>query len=153
MYGSRDSWIISVNSYLNYDTLLSMTTYNETIEDIGLTLQQIVSDNMLLAIASRRITRAKLAAGLGVSGSLISQKIKGRTSWTLEDMEKAGRYLNIEPAWFLREHDVTGAVVGPVGLEPTTGGLLPTIRAVVTSLSDVRLRPRGLRGRLCICST
>lgn len=77
-----------------------MATYNETVEDIGLTLQQIVSDNMLLAIASRRIMRAKLAAGLGVSGSLISQKIKGRTSWTIEDMEKAGRYLNIEPAWF-----------------------------------------------------
>ena len=127
-----------------------MDTYNETVENIGLTLQQIVCDNMLLAIASRRITRAKLAAGLGVSGSLISQKIKGRTSWTIEDMEKAGRYLNIEPAWFLREHDVTGAVVGPVGLEPTTGGLLP--RAVVSSLSALRLRPRDMRGRLCLCT-
>ena len=127
-----------------------MDTYNETVENIGLTLQQIVSDNMLLAIASRRITRAKLAAGLGVSGSLISQKIKGRTSWTIEDMEKAGRYLNIEPAWFLREHDITGAVVGPVGLEPTTGGLLP--RAVVSSLSALRLRPRDMRGRLRLCT-
>ena len=124
-----------------------MATYNETVENIGLTLQQIVSDNMLLAIASRRITRAKLAAGLGVSGSLISQKIKGRTSWTIEDMEKAGRYLNIEPAWFLREHDVTGAVVGPVGLEPTTGGLLP-----MYSLSFFAERPRELRGRLCLCT-
>lgn len=118
MYRRQDSRITSVRLRLTYGTLLGMTKYNETIEDIGLTLQQIVSDNMLLAIASRRITRAKLAAGLGVSGSLISQKIKGRTSWTLEDVEKAGRYLNIEPAWFLREHDVTGAVVGPVGLEP-----------------------------------
>lgn len=147
IYRRQNSRITSVKLRLTYDTLLSMATYNETVENIGLTLQQIVSDNMLLAIASRRITRAKLAAGLGVSGSLISQKIKGRTSWTIEDMEKAGRYLNIEPAWFLREHDVTGAVVGPVGLEPTTGGLLP-----ISSLSFFVERPRGLRGRLCLCT-
>lgn len=127
-----------------------MTTVNESVANIGMTLQQIISDNMLLAIASRRITRAKLAEGLGVSGSLVSQKIKGRTSWTIEDMEKAGRYLGIEPAWFLRAHNVMGEPVGPVGLEPTTGGLLP--RAVVSSLSALRLRPRDMRGRLCLCT-
>lgn len=128
-----------------------MTTYNESIENIGLTLQQIISDNMLFALAARRLNRAQLAAGIGVSGGLISQKLNGRTNWTIEDMEKAGRYLGIEPAWFLRAHNVMGEPVGPVGLEPTTGGLLP-LRAVVSSLSAVRLRPRGLRGRLCLCT-
>lgn len=92
---------------------------------MGLTLQQIISDNMLFALAARRLNRAKLAEGIGVSGGLISQKLRGRTNWTIEDMEKAGRYLNIEPAWFLRAHNVMGEPVGPVGLEPTTGGLLP----------------------------
>jgi len=67
-----------------------MTTYNESIENIGLTLQQIISDNMLLALAARRLNRAQLAAGIGVSGGLISQKLNGRTNWTIEDMEKAG---------------------------------------------------------------
>lgn len=127
-----------------------MTTYNESIENIGLTLQQIISDNMLFALAARRLNRAQLAAGIGVSGGLISQKLNGRTNWTIEDMEKAGRYLGIEPAWFLRAHNVMGEPVGPVGLEPTTGGLLP--RAVVSSLSALRLRPRDMRGRLRLCT-
>ena len=124
-----------------------MTTVNESVETIGMTLQQIISDNMVLAIASRHITRAKLAEGLGVSGGLISQKLRGRTNWTIEDMEKAGRYLGIEPAWFLRAHNVMGEPVGPVGLEPTTGGLLP-----ISSLSFFVERPRELRGRLCLCT-
>ena len=127
-----------------------MTTYNESVENIGLTLQQIISDNMLFALAARRLNRAQLAAGIGVSGGLISQKLNGRTNWTIEDMEKAGRYLGIEPAWFLRAHNVMGEPVGPVGLEPTTGGLLP--RAVVSSLSALRLRPRDMRGRLRLCT-
>lgn len=127
-----------------------MTTYTESVENIGLTLQQIISDNMLLALAARRLNRAKLAEGIGVSGGLISQKLRGRTNWTIEDMEKAGRYLGIEPAWFLRAHNVMGEPVGPVGLEPTTGGLLP--RAVVSSLSALRLRPRDMRGRLRLCT-
>lgn len=124
-----------------------MTTYNESVENIGLTLQQIISDNMLVAIAARHINRAKLAEGLGVSGGLISQKLLGRTNWTVEDMEKAGRYLDIEPAWFLRAHNVMGEPVGPLGLEPRTGGLLP-----ISSLSFFVERPRGLRGRLCLCT-
>lgn len=127
-----------------------MTAYTESVENIGLTLQQIISDNMLFALAARRLNRAKLAEGIGVSGGLISQKLNGRTNWTIEDMEKAGRYLGIEPAWFLRAHNVMGEPVGPVGLEPTTGGLLP--RAVVSSLSALRLRPRDMRGRLRLCT-
>lgn len=124
-----------------------MTTYTESVENIGLTLQQIISDNMLFALAARRLNRAKLAEGIGVSGGLISQKLRGRTNWTIEDMEKAGRYLNIEPAWFLRAHNVMGEPVGPLGLEPRTGGLLP-----ISSLSFFVERPRGLRGRLCLCT-
>ena len=124
-----------------------MTTYTESVENIGLTLQQIISDNMRFALAARRLNRAKLAEGIGVSGGLISQKLRGRTNWTIEDMEKAGRYLNIEPAWFLRAHNVMGEPVGPLGLEPRTGGLLP-----ISSLSFFVERPRGLRGRLCLCT-
>ena len=124
-----------------------MTTYTESVENIGLTLQQIISDNMLFALAARRLNRAKLAEGIGVSGGLISQKLRGRTNWTIEDMEKAGRYLNIEPAWFLRAHNVMGEPVGPLGLEPRTGGLLP-----ISSLLFFVERPRELRGRLCLCT-
>lgn len=128
-----------------------MTTYTESVENIGLTLQQIISDNMLFALAARRLNRAKLAEGIGVSGGLISQKLRGRTNWTIEDMEKAGRYLGIEPAWFLRAHNVMGEPVGPVGLEPTTGGLLP--HSIISSLSAVGFKPsRNTRGLLCLCT-
>lgn len=123
-----------------------MTTVNESVETIGMTLQQIISDKMVLAIASRHITRAKLAEGLGVSGSLVSQKIKGRTSWTIEDMEKAGRYLNIEPAWFLRAHDIDAPeFVGPLGLEPRTGGLLPPCPPPGTLIDESNNRRTGRR--------
>lgn len=101
-----------------------MTTQYESVANIGLTLQQIISENMLIALGKKHLTRAKLAAGIGVSGGLISQKINGRTNWTIEDMEKAGRYLGIEPAWFLRAHEISEPqLVGPLGLEPRTGGL------------------------------
>lgn len=46
--------------------MLGMTTYTESVENIGLTLQQIISDNMLFALAARRLNRAKLAEGIGV---------------------------------------------------------------------------------------
>ena len=134
--------------------LVSMTKQNEAVENVGVTLQNIISQNMRMALAYRHESGRSLARAFGVSQGLISQQMTGRTSWTIEDMEKAGRYLGIEPAWFLRAHEISEPqLVGPVGLEPTTGGLLPTIRAVVTSLSAVHLRPRGLRGRLCICGT
>ena len=99
-----------------------MTTYNESIENIGLTLQQIISDNMLFALAARRLNRAQLAAGIGVSGGLISQKLNGRTNWTIEDMGKAGRYLGIEPAWFLRRCGaMLSMVICPICARPVSG--------------------------------
>lgn len=131
--------------------LVSMTKQNEAVENVGVALQNIISQNMRMALAYRHESGRSLARAFGVSQGLISQKMTGRTSWTIEDMEKAGRYLGIEPAWFLRAHEISEPqLVGPVGLEPTTGGLLP--RAVVSSLSALRLRPRDMRGRLRLCT-
>ena len=127
--------------------LVSMTKQNEAVENVGVTLQNIISQNMRMALAYRHESGRSLARAFGVSQGLISQKMTGRTSWTIEDMEKAGRYLDIEPAWFLRAHNVMGEPVGPLGLEPRTGGLLP---APIVSLSFVVERPRDLRGRLCL---
>lgn len=130
-----------------------MRKQNETIANIGLTLQTTISRNMRMALGYNAKNQSDLARAFGVSRTTISQKMVGKVNWTIEDMERAGRFLDIEPAWFLRSHDIDAPqFVGPVGLEPTTGGLLPTIRAVVTSLSALRLRPRELRGRLCLCT-
>ena len=128
-----------------------MRKQNETIANIGLTLQTTISRNMRIALGYNAKNQADLARAFGVSRTTISQKMIGKVNWTIEDMERAGRYLNIEPAWFLRTHDIDAPeFVGPVGLEPTTGGLLP--RAVVSSLSALRLRPRDMRGRLRLCT-
>ena len=128
-----------------------MRKQNETIANIGLTLQTTISRNMRIALGYNAKNQADLARAFGVSRTTISQKMVGKVNWTIEDMERAGRYLNIEPAWFLRTHDIDAPeFVGPLGLEPRTGGLLP--RAVVSSLSALRLRPRDMRGRLCLCT-
>lgn len=128
-----------------------MRKQNEAIANIGLTLQTTISRNMRIALGYNAKNQADLARAFGVSRTTISQKMVGKVNWTIEDMERAGRFLDIEPAWFLRSHDIDAPqFVGPVGLEPTTGGLLP--RAVVSSLSALRLRPRDMRGRLCLCT-
>ena len=128
-----------------------MRKQNEAIANIGLTLQTTISRNMRIALGYNAKNQADLARAFGVSRTTISQKMVGKVNWTIEDMERAGRYLNIEPAWFLRTHDIDAPeFVGPLGLEPRTGGLLP--RAVVSSLSALRLRPRDMRGRLCLCT-
>ena len=128
-----------------------MRKQNEAIANIGLTLQTTISRNMRIALGYNAKNQADLARAFGVSRTTISQKMVGKVNWTIEDMERAGRFLDIEPAWFLRSHDIDAPqFVGPVGLEPTTGGLLP--RAVVSSLSALRLRPRDMRGRLRLCT-
>lgn len=128
-----------------------MRKQNEAIANIGLTLQTTISRNMRIALGYNAKNQADLARAFGVSRTTISQKMVGKVNWTIEDMERAGRYLNIEPAWFLRTHDIDAPeFVGPQGLEPWTGGLLP--RAVVSSLSALRLRPRDMRGRLRLCT-
>lgn len=133
--------------------LVSMTKQNEAVENVGVTLQNIISQNMRMALAYRHESGRSLARAFGVSQGLISQKMTGRTSWTIEDMEKAGRYLCIEPAWFLRAHEISEPqLVGPVGLEPTTGGLLPSAHRILPSLSAVAFSPRDMRGLLCLAT-
>lgn len=130
-----------------------MTKQSETvenIENIGLRLQQIISENMRIALGLRARSQSDLARAFGVSRATISQKINLRINWTVEDMERAGRYLNIEPAWFLMPH--SDVVVGPVGLEPTTGGLLPSAHRILPSLSAVAFSPRDMRGLLCLAT-
>lgn len=101
-----------------------MRKQNEAVANIGLTLQTTISRNMRIALGYNAKNQADLARAFGVSRTTISQKMVGKVNWTIEDMERAGRYLNIEPAWFLRTHDIDAPeFVGPLGLEPRTGGL------------------------------
>lgn len=59
-----------------------------------------------MSLALRDKSQSDLARALGVSRALISQKIRGTTSWTIDDMEKAGRYLDVAPYRFLDAHGI-----------------------------------------------
>ena len=83
-------------------------------------LESIISINMKVALAVRNKSQADLARGLGVSNGVISQKMRGRTAWTIPDMEKAGEFLGIQPARFL---EANGFLVAGSGFEPETSGL------------------------------
>ncbi|MFR0603182.1 helix-turn-helix domain-containing protein [Bifidobacterium pseudolongum subsp. globosum] len=104
--------------------MLGMTKHTEDIENIGMTLQEVITRNMRIALGYNGKRQSDLARAFGVSRVTVSQKMTGKINWTIEDMEKAGRYLGIEPAWFLRAHEISEPqLVGPLGLEPRTGGL------------------------------
>ena len=97
-----------------------MTTSTLSASKATGTLQNVVTVNMRVAMAVAGVSQARLSKVLGMSPSALSQKMKNRISWSIEDMEKAGRYFNIEPAKFLQTN---GFLVAGSGFEPETSGL------------------------------
>lgn len=65
---------------------------------------------MRVALAMRNKNQSDLSRAFGVSRTLISQKMRGVTSWTIADMEKAGQFLGIAPARFLDPNGLIGRV-------------------------------------------
>ena len=87
-----------------------MITTQVREEATEMTLQEIVSKNIQIAMIVANKNQQSIATALNIGRSTVSQKIHGRVAWTLEDIEKAAKFFNIEPA----------ALVGPQGLEPWT---------------------------------
>lgn len=104
-------------------------------------LQEIVTDNIRNLMRTHQMKQIDLAHVLGLSKGSVAQKLTNRISWTLPDISKMAQYFEIAPSRLL---------VGPVGLEPTTGGLLPY--TIVSSLSSIWFSPREKRGHLCLCT-
>ncbi len=74
---------------------------------------------MRIALALRNKNQSDLSRAFGVSRTLISQKMRGVTSWTIADMEKAGQFLGIAPAKFLEPNGlVADGLWGHRGLNP-----------------------------------
>ena len=78
-----------------------------------LSLQQIVSRNLKMALAYFGMDQKTLAAGLGMTSSAISLKMRGKIDWSLNDIEKASDFFNVKPE----------ALVAGHGFEPWTSGL------------------------------
>lgn len=96
-----------------------MTTQTVERETQAISLESVISGNMRVALAMRNKNQSDLSRAFGVSRTLISQKMRGVTAWTIADMEKAGQFLGIAPARFL---DPNGLMVAGLGFEPRTSG-------------------------------
>lgn len=98
---------------------MTAQTFMPTVEPLS--LDCIICDNMRVALAMRNKNQSDLSRAFGVSRTLISQKMRGVTSWTIQDMEKAGKYLQIAPFKFLDPNGLTSEW-GRRGLNPGPAG-------------------------------
>ena len=78
----------------------------------SVSLQDIVTRNMKVAMTLRNVKQKDLANALGVDRSSISQKMTRRVAWSLEDIEKASDFFHVKPE----------ALVAGHGFEPWTSG-------------------------------
>ena len=62
----------------------------------SVSLQDIVTRNMKVAMTLRNVKQKDLANALGVDRSSISQKMTRRVAWSLEDIEKASDFFSCE---------------------------------------------------------
>lgn len=81
-------------------------------------IQDIVTRNMKIAMAVNDTNQQTLANELGISRSSVSQKMTHRVIWSLEDIEKAGRFFRISPARFLEPNGLLNNEWGRRGLNP-----------------------------------
>ena len=79
-------------------------------------IQDIVTRNMKIAMAVNDTNQQTLANELGISRSSVSQKMTHRVIWSLEDIEKAGRFFRISPAKFLEPNGLLNSEWGRSGL-------------------------------------
>lgn len=93
-----------------------------------LTLQQIVSRNMRMALGYYNTDQKTLAKALGQASSSISLKMRGKLTWSLEDIEKASGFFNVKPE----------ALVAGHGFEPWTSGNVVAQRSTV-QIHEARL--------------
>lgn len=77
-------------------------------------LQGVVTENIRSLMRKNHMKQIDLAQVLGLSKGSVAQKLTNRISWTLPDISRMAQFFEIAPYKLF---------VGPVGLEPTTGGL------------------------------
>ncbi len=93
-----------------------MTEIDATLlraKDTHRSLQKIVSSNIKIGMVLNDVHQKDLANALGIAQPTLSQKISGRTAWTLDDIEKAAAFFRVDAA----------ALVAGQGFEPWTSGL------------------------------
>ena len=64
-------------------------------------LNDLVMDNVLAELARRRVTQRQAARSLGISEATFSDRVRGRTRLTLDDIERFAALLDVDPAELL----------------------------------------------------
>ena len=60
-------------------------------------LQDLVSFNLRMMMAARSMNQQDMADVLGVTRPAVSQKFSGKHPWSLDDIEKASEFFNVNP--------------------------------------------------------
>jgi transcriptional regulator with XRE-family HTH domain len=75
------------------------------------TFAQVVASNIRAEVARRGIEQQQLARALGMSQAAVSDRFRGKTAWTLNDVEAVAHVLRATTSDLLVRHQ---------GLEPRT---------------------------------
>lgn len=78
-----------------------------------MSLQDVISENIRVALVVRKKDQKALAGEMGLSPATLSCKFHNKTRWNADDIEKASRALGCAPE----------ALVAGHGFEPWTSGL------------------------------
>ena len=108
------------------------------------TIQDIVTRNMKIAMAVNDTNQQTLANELGISRSSVSQKMTHRVIWSLEDIEKAGKFFRISPAKFLEPNGLLA-----VDMNDRDGGAIAEPRYFVMPESREWATNSFICGYLC----
>ncbi len=103
-------------------TVMTAVIEHRTLdEEIGLRVHQVMFE--------RKVTAQRLAAVVGVSGSVLGRKLRGKVAWSARDVVTVARHLNVSVAYLLgetttpRPDDPAGAAdecaIQDSNLEPT----------------------------------
>lgn len=101
---------------INYFIILVMVVIQKKKTDIDdvHSLRNNVATNIKVAMAMTNVYQKDLAQVLGITQPTLSSKLAGKTTWTLDDIEKVSSFFHVNPETLL---------VAGHGFEPWTSGL------------------------------
>lgn len=97
----------------------------------SLDTQQSVTQMVRVQMALRRERQADLAGVLGIGQPSVSNKLSGRTRWSVDDLDRLARHWNM---------GVADLILGPVAYLPTASG---SVNARERTAAQARRRPLG----------
>ncbi|MFY4659948.1 MULTISPECIES: helix-turn-helix domain-containing protein [Bifidobacteriaceae] len=86
-----------------------------------MTLQDTLSMNVRLYLSMRHLKQVDLANTLGLTRSVVSQKLSGGVAWSISDLEKTAALLQVKPEALLSDEVLEKmGLVGGRNPQPTT---------------------------------